>query len=156
MVYLDRKGVSDIIVIAFMFLFLAVAVALLFGYSVNPLRAANERRKEFQIDSLEGVLRNVEPVPGIDVLEASAEQLVLGEDARVDNDELKQFLDERFDFLAPPGRRIYLEMEWGDERWSIGERLEEGIRADGAISMVGAGGEITEVDYEIWLFENGN
>jgi|GEM_PF-3495198 len=161
MVQLGQKGVSDIVVVAFLFLFLVVTVALLFGYNVNPLRASNDRRVEMQRISMAGTLRHSEPRPGIGTLEAAAEQLIL-KDPRVENEYLHSWTENVLEFLSPRRKGAALEMSLEEDNggtvtWtaSYPENSEFGasVPSEGGVTVVEAGGNVRVVSYKIWIFE---
>lgn len=155
MVCIEEHGVSDIVAIAFMFILLVFSATLLFGFIPGGLEEAAERQTRVKASHLHRTLEKTEVLPGITALDAAAKQLVV-ENAPVENDYLRSWMDNALEFLRPADYGVELTLRRGDQRWSVvqPENVERGesFLRRGSVSLTKTGGIVTTVNLEIKVF----
>lgn len=156
MVHLDKGGVSDIVVIAFMFIFLIVAATILFGFTSNSLEAAASRQSELKKNYLNRTLERAWIRPGAPALKSAAELLIV-ENPRVDNETVQSWMENTLDFLSPPGQGVELELHKDNRTWSVvqpenAKKGEISVLKD-SIPFIKSGGIVDYVNVRIEFFE---
>lgn len=155
MVQLDDRGVSDVVVIAFMFILLVMSVTLLFGFNTNPLRAAGNRQMELKTNFLHRTLEKSEVRPDIPALAAAAEQVAGA--PRVEENYLRDWMTDTLEFLRPAGHGVEVILRENNYSWRVSypedASYEGGVSSEGSVTITKAGGEVVSVNVEIWVFE---
>lgn len=161
MVRLGQRGVSDIVVVAFMFILMVLSAALLHGFSTGALEAAGDRQRELKAQHLHRTLERatVEPY-AVPALEAAAQHLVL-EDPEVPENYLEGWLDNTFDFLLSESFGVELDLVYGENNWNYtyyppgteGSKVEENFLQESSLSVVTASGEVLSGEVELRMFE---
>ncbi len=156
MVQLGEEGVSDIVVIAFMFILLVMAVTLLFGYNTNTLEAAADRQMELKTNFLHRSLERSEVRPGVQALDAAAEQLVVKNPA-VEGEYLQDWMENTLKFLRPVDHGVIVTLNENNRFWEVSypENTSpgSGISSEGSVTITKAGGEVVLVDVRVTVFE---
>ncbi|KXB09236.1 hypothetical protein AKJ46_00705 [candidate division MSBL1 archaeon SCGC-AAA833K04] len=117
MVRLGEKGVSDIIVVAFMFILLVIASVLVHQYQTRDLNSAADRQNELKSTQLYKSLEKTEVNPyGIPALDAAAEHLVLKEPTVPEN-YLREWLENTTDFLLSKDLGVELTLTYEENKW---------------------------------------
>lgn len=158
MVRLDRRGVSDIVVIASMFIVLVLSSVIILGFSSGGLEATSDRQNELKVSFLYRSLDKIEVRPGISSLEAVAEQVEL-EDPSIENDYLKSWMENTLKFFVPEGYGIEF-VAWADSgSWEITVPYNENASefksffASGSTTFTQTGGNFVKINIRIRLFK---
>lgn len=157
MVRLGERGVSDVVVIAFMFILLVLSSTLLLGYTPGGLSASAERQSELRTNCLYRTLGKAEVRPGVSGLRAITERLVLEENASIDNGYLRSWTENALEFLSPLDHgaelRVALENWVWEEEYPSGVEEGEDYVSQGAVVITGTGGEVWSADVRVRVFE---
>ncbi|MFW5912519.1 MAG: hypothetical protein ACOCTL_03535 [Candidatus Hadarchaeota archaeon] len=159
MVRLSQRGVSDIIVVVVMFILIVISSAVILGRSSDTLDASSRRKDELRMSYLYRTLNKSEVAPGVSPVRAIAEQVVL-ENPSVNENYLRHWLENTFDFLSARGRGTELVATYGNENWKL--RVPESASASDNITFRGtfgfgeSKGEVLEVDILFRTFELDN
>lgn len=160
MVRLNEKGVSDIIVVAFMFILLVLASVLVHQYQTRALESAAHRQNGLKSTHLYKSLEKSEVNPyGVSALNAAAEQLVL-KDPTVPENHLREWLENTTNFLLPDDLGAELTLTRGENKWSFthlpkgkdsSSKGEQFIQ-EGALAITRTGGDIVIVEIKVNMF----
>lgn len=156
MVRLGERGVSDIVVIAFMFIFLVSSAVFLLGFTPSGLEAAADRQTELKVDHLHRTLERAEVQPGITALDAAARQIII-EGPMIDNNYLESWMENTLNFLKPVNYGTKLKLTHEDKTWEITQPENatwgENILRKSTVTIIRTGGNVASANAQIWLFK---
>ncbi|MCD6248498.1 MAG: hypothetical protein J7J17_03525 [Hadesarchaea archaeon] len=161
MARIDRRGVSDVLAVAFMFILLAMATVFISNFIALQLEPAIDRQLELKSEHLYQALKNSWVMPhGLPIIRAIAEQLIIPEEPTVDNDYLASYLENTLEYLLPQGYGAAVKLVYGEKVWELtyptGAEVEKNFAETGTIPFIisseNAGQIIEVVEVETNVF----
>ncbi|MBS3815173.1 MAG: hypothetical protein KGY45_01270 [Hadesarchaea archaeon] len=158
---LDEKGVSDIIVVAFMFILLVLASVLVHQYNTRALESAADRQNELKsIYLYESLSKSELSSYGLTFFDAAGEHLVL-ESPTVPENYLRDWLENTSGFLLPDDYGLKLTLSHGENQLEFTHPnkvsdnivVGESFIQSGSLAITKTGGEVELVNIKLNLFK---
>ena len=134
-----------------------ISSAFLLGYNDKSLDVAMERQEELKINQIHRTIQKTEIRPGISVIEAAVEQLMV-DSPSIENEYLESWMENTLHFLKPKNSDIQMKIICENRSWKLStcdtDCKNMGYEFKGNSSFVTSGGKLLNVKIVVKSFNS--